>query len=110
LIKYSENLEQILDSVKRRFSIDFILKIFDLTSFGDCSLLNSISQFGENLPKILKWMRLNLSYDLKFLEQQLFWIQSSSLVSSERGILHNAFKFLSNEVLFNLFDEIENWG
>jgi hypothetical protein len=108
LITLSENLNQILDSVRKDFGQKFVLEIFHhkfKVENGHWNLLFYISRYGENLPNVLKWLRLNFPNDSEFLEKQIFNV----FETQNHGILHNAFWSLSNQTLMNLLDELENW-
>jgi hypothetical protein len=109
LIAWSENLNQILDSVRKDFGQKFVLEIFHhkfKVDNGDFNLQFYNSHYGENLPNILDWLRLNFPNDLEFLEKQIF----SVFKTEKYGILHFAFWSLSNQTLSNLLEELENWG
>ncbi len=107
LITWSENFDQILDSIKSDFGAEFVRKIFQhkiqFHFFNGYNLLLHTSWRGENLPELLKWLRLNFS-DSNFLQQQIFSVDSEKL-----GILHRAFWHLPNKILLNLLEEIRNW-
>ncbi len=107
LIRWSENLNHTLDLIKQDFGPTFIRDIFNRKIKVDrnYNLLLYISWIGENLPDLLKWLRLNFTNDLKFLEKQIY----SSLETGKYGIMHIAFSSLSNPTLLKLLDEIENW-
>jgi hypothetical protein len=97
-----------LDSVRKDFGQKFVLEIFHhkfKVNNGDWNILFYNSRYGENLPNILKWLRLNFPNNLDLLESQIF----SVFETYNRGILHYAFWYLSNQTLSNLLDELENW-
>jgi hypothetical protein len=107
LITWSENLHQILDSVRKDFGQKFVHEIFNhgFKSGNDhWNLLLYNSRYGENLPNILKWLRTNFQNDQEFLEKQIF-----SVCKLNRGIFHQLFWYLSNTTISNLFNELENW-
>jgi hypothetical protein len=107
-IRWSENFNQLLDSVKNDFGSKFILTIFhhkiESGNNNRQNLLLYTSKHGENLPKFLKWIRLNI-VDLEFLEKQIFSIDEID----NFGILHYAFRLVQNRILLELLDELENW-
>jgi hypothetical protein len=97
-----------LDSVRKDFGQKFVLEIFHhkfKVENGHWNLLFYNSRYGENLPNILEWLRLNFPNDLEFLEKEIFSVSKTY----NRGILHYAFWCLSNQTLSNLLDELENW-
>jgi hypothetical protein len=124
LIRWSENLNQFLDSVKNDFRSEFVLSIFHYefdSSFNNHeNLLLYISRNGHNLPGLLTWMRLNFD-DLYFLENQIFKISGFTIDREivysifnfakfyNCGLLHYSFRFLSKETLSSLLDEIKSW-
>jgi hypothetical protein len=106
LIRWSGNLNQFFDSVKNDFGSEFVRDIFryKIQIGNNDNLLFYISQFGENLPVLLRWIRLKFD-DPEFLKQQIF-----SIVEIDKcGILHYAFQFFPNQILANLLDELQNW-
>jgi hypothetical protein len=108
LLTWPENLNQVLDSVRKDFGEKFVREIFNRkfkAGYGNFNLTLYNSQFGENLPNILEWLRLNFPNDLEFLEKQIF----SVFETHKRGILHHAFWFFSNPTLLSLLNELENW-
>jgi hypothetical protein len=106
LVRFSENLSQFLDSVKRDFGSEFVLDIFRYKiKIGDDNLLLFNSRNGDNLPELLRWLRVNFSESHQnFLKAQIF----SILEINKCGILHFAFWYRSNQVLSDLLDEIKN--
>jgi hypothetical protein len=107
LVRYSENLSQLLDSVKRDFGSQFVLDIFRYKiKIDDDNLLLYNSLNGDNLPELLRWLRLNFSELHKsFLKEQIFSIDKII----KCGILHFAFRCLSNKILSDLLDELKSW-
>jgi hypothetical protein len=108
LITWSENSNQILNSVRKDFGEKFVLEIFHhkfKVNNGHWNILFYNSRYGENLPNILEWLRLNFPNNLEFLEKQIFSVDETL----NRGILLYAFWYLSNKTLSNLLDELENW-
>jgi hypothetical protein len=106
LVRWSENLSQFLDSVKRDFGSEFVLDIFRYKIQIHVNLLHFNSRNGEKLPELLKWIRVNFSESQKnFLKAQIFSVDK--IIKS--GILHFAFLYLSNEILSDLLDELKSW-
>jgi hypothetical protein len=106
LVRYSENLSQFLDSVKRDFGSEFVLDIFRYKIQIDDNLLLFNSRNGRKLPELLKWLRVNFSDSHEnFLKAQILSVTKSN----KCGILHFAFWYLPNQVLLELLDEIKNW-
>jgi hypothetical protein len=110
LIAWSDKLDQILDLIKIDFKLQFIAEIFNHKLLIDNRNFNCLfycARFGENLPKVLRYMRLSFqSIDLKLLKDQVFSVEEID----KFGILHNAFRFNTNEVLSNLIGEIAKWA
>jgi hypothetical protein len=107
LVTWSKNLIQFLDSVKRDFGSEFVLDIFRYRmKINQDNLLVFNSRNGENLPELLKWLRVNFSESHKnFLKEQIFNVTKIN----KCGILHFAFRFRSNKILSDLLDELKNW-
>jgi hypothetical protein len=105
LVRFSENLSQLLDSLKRDFGSEFFLDIFRYKNqIDDDNLLHFNSRNGGKLPELLKWLRVNFSELHKsFLKTQIFSIDKII----KCGILHLAFWGLSNQILSDLLDEIK---
>jgi hypothetical protein len=107
LVRFSENLSQLLDSVKRDFNSEFVLDIFRYKiKIDDDNLLHFNSRNGGKLPELLKWIRVNFSESHKsFLKTQIFSIDKII----KCGILHNAFWYLPNKILSDLLEELKSW-
>jgi hypothetical protein len=107
LLKWPENLPLTLDSIKSDFGAEFFCDIFrhriQIDNYNQNFLIYN-SRHGENLPNILKWLRLNFT-DSIFLKKQI----SSVDEIGNYGIIHFAFQSLPNQILMDLVDEVKSW-
>jgi hypothetical protein len=108
LITWTENLDQILDSVRNNFGLEFVINIFshkiESGSSDNLNLFLYISQHGGNLPGLLTWIRKNFT-DVELLKELIFSVNPNNNL----GILHYAFRSYSNQDLSNLLEALTNW-
>ncbi len=93
----------VLTKIKNDFGIDFVRKIFEFgKGYYEIKLLHAISESGQNVLKVLKFLRETFAEDLNFLEKVFLSRGSGSF-------LHVAFENLKNETLSSLLDELNEW-
>jgi hypothetical protein len=100
---YCDDSLDLLNAIQRDFDSGFVKSLFTIEMFKKQMLLHAICRSDSgNVSKIFTFLRKYFSNDPEFLKQVFL---SGDLQG--RSFLHRAFKYLKNEKLLELLEELE---
>jgi hypothetical protein len=106
-VYYFQNCDDfnILSEIQKDFGLDFVKKIFTHKMIDGQNFLHGICRRDcKNVSKVLNFARDFFSQDPEFLKELLL-----SPDEYGHGFLHYAFKFVSNDKLLGLFEELKKF-